>query len=176
MRRIIYVIMCLVCIMPATAANQVGGFTRVMVISDPHLLTDENAEALSFNKGGKLDKTSPTIFAKAVETIVQAKPEALLVCGDMTFNGEASGHAQAVEAFKTIEAEGIPVLVIPGNHDILNPFSEDVSGKNVTTKQFKTLYAAFGMGKDSDLENISRDAKSLSWQQASRVPIWLLSD
>lgn len=163
MKKIILVFVCMLCIVAPNAKNQVKDQTRVMVISDPHLLTTENADKLTANKGGKLDKISPTIFAKAVETIVKAKPEALLVCGDMTFNGEASGHSQMVAALADIEAEGIPVLVIPGNHDIQNPYSEDANGANVTPDQFKTLYGAFGMGKDSHLENISRDAQSLSW-------------
>ena len=163
MKRILLLGAFMVCFVNSNAKTQDGGNTRVMVVSDPHMLVETNAEALNFNKGGKLDKTSPAIFTKALEIVAQAKPQALLVCGDMTFNGEASGHKQVAAALSMIEKKGIPVLVIPGNHDILNPFSEDPEGENVTVKQFKTLYGAFGMGTDSDLENISRDKKSLSW-------------
>lgn len=163
MKKVIPVLMFMMCIMTTNAKTQLKENTRIMVISDPHILTDANAASLSFNKGGKLDKMSPTIFAKAVETIVQAKPEALLVCGDMTFNGEASGHKLMVSALKTIEEKGIPVLVIPGNHDVMNPFSEDDEHANIHPKQFKELYGDFGFGEDHDLENIGRDEKSLSW-------------
>lgn len=163
MKKIILLGAFMMCFVNSNAKTQDNGNIRVMVVSDPHMLVEANAEALNFNKGGKLDKTSPTIFTKALEIVAQAKPQALLVCGDMTFNGEASGHKQVATALSMIEKKGIPVLVIPGNHDILNPFSEDPGGENVTVKQFKTLYGAFGMGTDSDLENVSRDKKSLSW-------------
>lgn len=163
MKRIITVLLFMLCIITTNANTPFSDMTRIMVISDPHILTEENAEKLNFNKGGKLDKMSPTIFAKAVETIIQARPQALLVCGDMTFNGEASGHTLMVSALSEIEAHHIPVLVIPGNHDLLNPFSEDESKENITPEQFKELYSAFGLGEDSDIEHVSRDVKSLSW-------------
>ena len=67
--------------------------------------------------------------------------------GDLSFNGEAESHAALVEWFTRIEAEGVPVWVIPGNHDINSPtprgFTEDgwyeVDG--VTAEQFSAIYA-----------------------------------
>lgn len=140
--------------------------TRIMVMSDPHVLTASNAATLAdnaCNATGKLDKMSPHIFNQALANILQAKPEALLISGDLTYNGERSGHSVVSAALAQIEAAGIPVLVIPGNHDILNPHSIDAVNPKITAEEFKTFYGAFGYGDDDDIENVSYDVKSLSW-------------
>lgn len=44
----------------------------------------------------------------------------LLAAGDLTFNGEKLSHETVAGLFEEIEAAGVPVLTLPGNHDVNN--------------------------------------------------------
>lgn len=131
--------------------------TRIMVISDPHTVSGDK-QATVESQSGKLDKHSYDIFSKAAKNIIQSKPDLLLVCGDLTYNGEVTSHDAAHAILKTVSDAGIPVKVIPGNHDILNPNSIDDGSANITAEEFASRYV--DMGYESGVE---RDVNSLSW-------------
>ena len=127
--------------------------TQIMVVSDLHYLSP----TLYKNSGlfiqalragdGKYTHRGEALMEALCREAARLKPDALLVTGDLSFNGEAESHAALVEWFTRIEAEGVPVWVIPGNHDINSPtprgFTEDgwyeVDG--VTAEQFSAIYA-----------------------------------
>ena len=91
-------------------------------------------------------------------------PDLLIVSGDLTNNGEKQSHIELVEYFKKIEELGTRVYVIPGNHDILNPWAVEFKGDNqlkvntIDSKDFSNLYAEFGYN-----EAIATDENSLSY-------------
>lgn len=131
--------------------------TRIMVISDPHVLAKANETSAS-TLTGKLDKYSYEILSKATEDIKLAKPDLLLVCGDLTYNGEATSHLSAYDLLSNVKNAGIPVMVIPGNHDILNINSIDPENANITATAFAERYKDMGYGS-----NVVRDENTLSW-------------
>ena len=110
---------------------------RIAVISDCHIASDlEPLQA-------------------ALDSIKEDKPDLLLISGDLTYNGEKQGHLTMSNLLHHVSAAGTRVLVVPGNHDILNPHH---SGDEATTvDDFRTIYAGF-MG---DI----RHEGSLSWAQ-----------
>lgn len=99
-----------------------------------------------------------------LEEVKEQKPEALILTGDLSSNGEKKSHEALAEKLRTVEDEGIPVLVIPGNHDINNTNARGYEGDNTypveytTPQDFETIYAEFGYD-----EAASRDETTLSY-------------
>ncbi|MBR4501417.1 MAG: metallophosphoesterase [Clostridia bacterium] len=98
--------------------------TKLMVVSDLHYLepslyrgSDYFLRALR-RGDGKATQYGEELMAALYQTVLFERPDALIVTGDLTFNGEQLSHRALAEWFKSVEKEGIPVWVIPGNHDI----------------------------------------------------------
>lgn len=101
-------------------------------------------------------------------------PDALIVSGDLTLNGEYQSMVELAEAFAKIERAGTEVFVIPGNHDISNPWASSFMGdqtirvQQILPDEFKVLFADYGYQ-----EAISQDSDSLSYV-AELSPNWHL--
>ncbi len=72
----------------------------------------------------------------------------LLLTGDLCNGGKSHRHEGLIEKLRTAEDNGLPIYVVPGNHD-LAPISQT---------DFASLYDDFGYG-----EAYSRDPASLSY-------------
>lgn len=140
-------------------------------------LTDGKEAFQQSIKGGdgkNLDYTEELVNALSYD-IEKKRPEVLIISGDLTNNGEKKSHMNLAEKLKKIESLGTSVYVIPGNHDILNPwarsFKEDSQylTDTITDKDFKNIYADFGYK-----EAISRDKNTLSYLAAPSDDVWLL--
>ncbi len=71
-----------------------------------------------------------------VAQVEQERPKALLVSGDLTFNGEYQSFVDLANFFKQIESFGTKVLVEPGNHDIADGWARKFIGEqNYKTRQ-----------------------------------------
>ncbi|MBQ3379097.1 MAG: metallophosphoesterase [Clostridia bacterium] len=96
--------------------------------------------------------------------IAQMRPDALIIAGDLSFNGEKESHLRLAKKLKPIKDAGICVLVTTGNHDISNKKAFSFSGTHVTetgsvtSGGFIDIYGDFGYGGAK-----SRDAASLSY-------------
>jgi 3',5'-cyclic AMP phosphodiesterase CpdA len=103
------------------------------------------------------------------------KPDVLIISGDLTNNGEKKSHIDLAKKLSIIEKNGTAVYVIPGNHDILNPWARGFKGdkqyvtESISDKDFSKIYGAFGYD-----EAISRDKNSLSYLAAPSDEVWLL--
>ena len=146
------------------------GQTHFLIISDTHFLSPElYEEGTAFQrhllyKKGNLTEYGPDILTAFHEQAVEAKPDFILVSGDLTNNGERKSHFELARYFSALEKEGVKVYVIPGNHDVNNPFPLRFSGDNairtasLNAGEFLSLYRDFGYG-----EAFSRDQFSLSY-------------
>lgn len=114
-----------------TAAGE-DRLLRLMIVSDIHYLapslylgsggTFENA----LRKGdGKMSQYSGELLEGLVREVRHQRPDALIVSGDLSFNGEKASHEELAAAFGSIEAEGTAVWVIPGNHDLNYPYAAE---------------------------------------------------
>lgn len=109
---------------------------EIWVISDTHLIADsmhDNGQAFS-----RMQKTSQgkdlyyqeTALAAFCRMANQKKPAAIVVTGDVTFNGERTSAEEFAKIFKGLT--DTKLLVLPGNHDIFDGWARDFRGK----KQF----------------------------------------
>ncbi len=129
-------------------------------------LTDQGAyfQNMMENADGKMTGYSQEILEAFIQQILAEKPDALLLSGNLTFNGERQSHQEFSQKLQEVEDAGIPVLVIPGNHDLLNPMAAAFEGngyryvENITPEEFEEIYYPFGY------ENaLSKDEASLSY-------------
>lgn len=142
---------------------------RIMVISDIHLLApelyDDGAAAQRMAGGDmKLSLKSDTIMQHIVDRAIADKPDLLLITGDLTLNGARASHERLVAHLARLQQNGVPTLVIPGNHDISCPNARRYVGskatqvQTITRDEFAQLYAHHGYGNES-----LRDPASLSY-------------
>lgn len=158
-----------------------GRDVTFFVSTDIHYLAEnltDDGEAfqkfISDGDGRQLNYISELMDA-FVNDIRKKKPEVLIVSGDLTTNGEKDSHRELAEKLKKIEESGTSVFVIPGNHDILNPFARGFKGSNqylaeyITEKDFEKIYRDYGYS-----EAVSRDKNTLSYLAAPSEDVWLL--
>ena len=100
------------------------GILNIMIATDLHYLSksiNDGGEAFSkmMAKGdGKVMKYIEEIVDAFVLEVINRKPDALLLLGDLTFNGERVSHMELAIKLKEIVTAGVKVYLIPGNHDI----------------------------------------------------------
>ncbi len=168
---------------PGGAAPSVPPYpaARFAVISDPHVYDASMSEpGPAWDKylgaSAALYVESAQILGAALEGAAAEKPAFIIVCGDLTKDGELASHRLAAKLFTAASTQGIPVFVVPGNHDILNPGSfRYIGGRtekvdSVTPEQFVEIYGAFGY--DGAL---MRDPSSLSYVAEPVRGLWLLA-
>lgn len=142
----------------------------IMVATDPHFLapglTDGGEAFLSVvtHADGKYMQRIGEITDALFEHAASERPAALILSGDLTFNGERESHEAFAAKCAALEETGVPVLVLPGNHDLNRPDAVRFEGnqtvpvENITAADFRRIYAAFGYD-----EALSEDAHSLSY-------------
>lgn len=124
--------------------------------------------------GKRLEYSDPLTDAW-IEEIRSARPDAVILSGDLTNNGERASHRKLAEKLGRIEAAGSRVYVIPGNHDINNPWASGFRGdvqyrtEGVDAEEFRRIYASYGYD-----EAVSRDTKTLSYLATPSASLWLL--
>lgn len=145
--------------------------TRLAIISDIHVMAPELVEKDGkafedyISNDRKMLMESTGLLSVAVSRIVESRPDAVLVAGDLTKDGELVSHRLVADSLLQPFIDcGIPVYVIPGNHDVNNPHSKIFRGDtsvrttSVTAEEFAAMYSGYGYGK-----NAVRDPYSLSY-------------
>ncbi|WNS45710.1 metallophosphoesterase [Paenibacillus sp. MMS20-IR301] len=124
---------------------------------------------------GKMLPYSDELAEALVYDVERKQPDFLILSGDLTNNGEASSHTELAAKLRRIEDMGTSVYVIPGNHDINNPWARSFDGdkqvvaKHINAEDFVNTYADYGYN-----EAISRDTDSLSYLVKAAPKLWLL--
>ena len=88
---------------------------------DTHLGTSGQAFQYYLAKDPKLLVESEAILDSALKSLVDQHLKFVLVCGDMTKDGELKDHVQVAQRFAQLEHDGVQVFVVPGKHDINSP-------------------------------------------------------
>lgn len=124
---------------------------------------------------GKVIPYLDTITDAFLEEAAEKQPDALILSGDLTQNGELVNHEELAEKLRKVEEQGVPVLVIPGNHDINHPEASYFEGAerkkadNITADDFYSIYREFGYDEAMD-----RDEASLSYMYRADDRYWLM--
>ena len=74
----------------------------------------------------------PQLWQAFKSEVLAANPGALILSGDLSLNGEKANHLEFSEKLHEIEEAGVPVYVIPGNHDINKPDAGEYFGDQRT--------------------------------------------
>ena len=143
---------------------------KIAIISDIHVM----APQLLVNEGSafeeylaqdrKMLRESLEILETLVASILELKPDLVLVTGDLTKDGERVSHELVAAQLHSLIDAGIQVLVVPGNHDINNPDAQVFDGDSttpvdtITRGEFADIY--HDMGYD---ERSRRDTDTLSY-------------
>ncbi len=154
---------------------------RIVVTTDIHYLAsslhDQGGAFQRFASGrdGKDLLHIKALLDSLDRELLAARPALLIVTGDLTSNGEKASHEAMAARFRALEKAGIQVLVLPGNHDINNPWARAFKGESqlvtdsVSPEDFLRIYRDFGPG-----EALSRDAASLSYIASPRRGLSIL--
>ena len=155
---------------------------KLAVMSDLHyfapslLVHDGPAFQAYLAADPKLFAQSPAIIDEMIAEVKQAQPNIVLVTGDLTKDGELVNHEAMTNYLGQLEAGGVKVFVIPGNHDINNPDAVSYDGETktpvptISKTDFATLYQPFGYG-----EAVARDPNSLSYVAEPVAGLWILA-
>ncbi len=127
------------------------------------------------NRDIKLLKDSPEILEQALEEVTALKVDFLLICGDLTKDGEASSHRLLAEKLSEYSRRGLNILVINGNHDVNNRHARGYRGNrrqrggSISGPRFAALYEGQGYGAA-----LERDPASLSYLAEPVPGLWVL--
>lgn len=124
---------------------------------------------------GKQLAYSDEITDAFLDDVKAQKTDVLIISGDLTNNGEKASHEGLAKKLTAVEKTGTQVFVVPGNHDINNPWArkfekdKQMPTDTISPKDFSKIYGDFGYD-----EAISSDDFSLSYLAAPSSKVWLL--
>ena len=99
------------CLLAAPTAAE----TKLMIVSDLHYLApslcrDSGLFLRSLRRGdGKITQYGEELLAALYQEILREGPDALIVTGDLTFNGEKLSHLALADWFRAMENAGVSV-------------------------------------------------------------------
>ena len=153
-----------------TTPDKDPNFKSIIVLSDIHVMAPQLLEkrGTAYNnylsQDPKLLEYSGEVLECLVGEMLQRNPDLVIIPGDLTKDGELVSHQLVVKALSRLRSANIPVVVVPGNHDIDNPegyyFNGDTTrpAERTSPEQFKSLYADFGYN-----QAYAKDPASLSF-------------
>ncbi len=125
------------------------------IISDPQIVAasdvgdDDYDSFLDFNAvGQKMLFISEAILKTAVDKLIEQKVDVVLMPGDLTENGSKTGHEMVASQCARLEAAGIPVYAMCGNHDI-NKDPKKYMSIEAANAQGLTIHETFSDGSCS---------------------------
>ena len=154
---------------------------NIAVATDLHYLSSSLTDGGTFftdlvkNADGKNMFYIEEITESFVATMIQEKPEILILSGDLTFNGEKQSHLDLEQKLEKIKENGTQILVMPGNHDIDRSSAAGFFGDSyelvdtVSKEEFAKIYQDYGLQ-----ESIEKDDTSLSYLYRARKDLWIL--
>lgn len=160
---------------------QMDGHIKIMIATDLHYLASGLNDGGEYfmnmveHSDGKLTEYCTEVMEGLLESAIKESPDVLVLSGDISFNGEKKSHEELADVLKKIKKAGIPVLVLPGNHDLYSDRAVAFSGKyiygveNVDEVAFKEIYKDFGYSNAN-----LRGKNSLSYVHRLNDSLWVL--
>ena len=169
-------LLALLCLAACTAPAEET--LNVVLATDMHYLspslTDYSERFMDtvYAADGKVIHYSPQICRAFARDMLRLHPDAVILSGDLTLNGATISHEEFAALLSDIRAAGIPVFVIPGNHDVdgyAYSFSQGgaIAFPAATAEQFLAFYEACGYE-----QALSRDPASLSYIARLSDRVW----
>jgi 3',5'-cyclic AMP phosphodiesterase CpdA len=146
---------------------------------DPSLMQNNAASGTAFQaylaQDPKLIEFSDPLFRTILSQLSRERPDVLLIPGDLTKDGEKVSHQTVSSLLQQFAGHRTKVFIVPGNHDINNPYSAGYNGDDtypvptVTPQEFSLIYEQFGF-KNA----LYRDHNSLSYICQPTKSLWVL--
>lgn len=169
----------------AIAATTLVGCAKpeltILHVSDMHyfspsLIENENFMwKVTMESDGKDTVQSALIAQAFVDDMIKLKPDAVVVTGDLTLNGEEASHEELRDLLGKLKDIGIEVYVMTGNHDVnmtayryTNDGVEEIP--SFGSQRFENHWWDFGYG-----DALSQDRWSNSYISELNERTWLLS-
>lgn len=158
-----------------------SGSPTIYLATDLHFispeLTDHGEYFTRMIEGGdgKMVHYVSELTDAFVQQVIAEQPDCLILSGDLTLNGAKKSHEDLAVKLRAIDQSGIPVLVLPGNHDVYCYAAASFSGdsytltERTTSEDFVSIYRDLGFD-----EAISRDPYSLSYIAEPIPGLWVL--
>lgn len=181
MTRVLACLLAILLLTPLAASAEAEDTLTLFVATDLHYLAPELTdhgpyfEKITSRGDGKVMAYSEELVEAFVAQVIDRHPDALILSGDLTFEGERASHEALADKLSRITAAGIPVMVLPGNHDLNNPSAARYSGEgyervdSVTSLEFLDIYRPFGYA-----DAFARDRASLSYMASLSPTLRLL--
>lgn len=156
--------------MPPPGEGGLSEPVTLFLATDLHYLSPELTDQgpyfrrLIQNGDGKVMDRAEEITDAFISQVIEKRPDALILSGDLTFNGAKVSHTALAEKLQRVREAEIPVFVLPGNHDLGNPMAASFSGDgyalvdSISPQEFEEIYRPFGYEGA-----LSRDSFSLSY-------------
>jgi len=152
------------------ALAEIDSPVRIAFLTDLHYiapsLTDYGPAFMQVitRADGKVTRYCDEIAETFIDQVRGLNVSAVVLQGDLTFNGAIESHTALASKLSALRQAGIPVYVIPGNHDVYNRNAARFSGSgyarvsSATSGDFAKIWSDFGYS-----QALSRDPASLSY-------------
>lgn len=167
----------------AESALEVASYpeARFAVMSDIHYYdTSLGTSGAAFEEvlgsDRKLLQDTADLLDLAIDDVLAAGVDFVLIPGDLTKDGEVVNHEAAAAALGRLRDAGVEAYVVPGNHDANNPEAFEFDGEAkipvpaISQAEFAEVYSDFGYG-----DALKRDEASLSYVAELADGLWVLA-
>ena len=177
MKRIL-ALTCMLLLLAAGAAVAEDARLTVVLATDMHYLSPSLTDYVErfmntvYAADGKTIHYSPQICRAFVRDMLRLRPDAVILSGDLTLNGAPVSHQEFAAMLKELADASIPVLTMPGNHDVGGQaYSFGPNGvigfPAATNSGFLEIYEPFGFAGA-----LSREVNSLSYVSKLSEDVW----
>lgn len=158
----------------------------ITVLTDTHYYSKENGTSgkaydIANAKSQKLLAESAEVLSAAFDQIAEnPKSNIILICGDVTNNGELNAHAEFIEMLRSLKNRGKKVYVITATHDFKGNCVADLyDGDNkrqtpaASREMLFDMYREFG---PDDAIAVHKDSMSYVVQLCDSYRLFALND
>ena len=108
-----------------------------------------------------------------IAEVIEKKPQALILAGDLTLNGAIVSHSELANKLAAVKNAGIDVLVIPGNHDF-DKTAVDYSGDSLKEAEGSSASDFYEIYNPLLPETVSREEGTFSYIYEASEDLWVL--
>lgn len=153
----------------------------IWLATDTHHLSPELTDygdmfhSVVYANDGKLTEHSGELVDAFLERARDGGADVAVLTGDLTFDGELASLLDIAEKLRASWKAGLPVLVIPGNHDISSTRARNYFGRKSrpveSFSQEDFLRICSSLGRE---QAVSADEASFSYLYPVGDSVWLL--
>lgn len=130
-------------------------------------------EVHPISRDGKIVHYIPEITDAFLAEVIEKRPKALILAGDLTMNGALVSHEELVKKLEAVKDTGVDVLIIPGNHDV-DKTAVDYSGEELKEAPAADSAKYIELYEPLMPQTVSRDESSQSFVYEASRELWVL--